>query len=332
MASTPASTARTAPLSLGTRAAYCVPGRRRILAITVSASRSWGTAFGWTNDVTSMRGTPASDKRSTTSIFRSVGMNSGSIWNPSRVPTSQSVTCAGSFMQSPRAGWRRDALTLANARPPISELGLKIAAGGRELAPHGPTSVGPDPWFVQGEVADHRRSTIPAEARCHLPLRVLGSQLVAAGETLAGGRGHRQLTRPSQHAGSIGHHGGNRRLAGAIEASGDGAVGARRQHTRGGRQQGQARGEANAACYRGVLEVARGRRARAHAARRPPVPAWRRRRRIPGKEALIAVSPGPRLVRWAIAIITAFFVVMMFSPLVQEIVRRISVGSPMVVP
>ncbi len=29
------------------------------------------------------------------------------------------------------------------------------------------------------------------------------------------------------------------------------------------------------------------------------------------------------MLRWAIAIITAFFVVMMFSPLVQEIVRRI---------
>jgi hypothetical protein len=46
MASTPASTARTAPLSLGTRAAYCVSGRRRIRAITISASRSCGTAFG----------------------------------------------------------------------------------------------------------------------------------------------------------------------------------------------------------------------------------------------------------------------------------------------
>ena len=50
------------------------------------------------------------------------------------------------------------------------------------------------------------------------------------------------------------------------------------------------------------------------------------------EEALIAVSPGPRLVRWTIAIITAFFVVMMFSPLVQEIVRRIRVTSPVNVP
>jgi hypothetical protein len=34
------------------------------------------------------------------------------------------------------------------------------------------------------------------------------------------------------------------------------------------------------------------------------------------------VTPFPKLVRWAIAVVTAFFVVMMFSPLVQEIVRR----------
>ena len=44
------------------------------------------------------------------------------------------------------------------------------------------------------------------------------------------------------------------------------------------------------------------------------------------------MSPGPRLVRWAIAIITAFFVVMMFSPLVQEIVRRIRLTGSVNVP
>jgi hypothetical protein len=34
------------------------------------------------------------------------------------------------------------------------------------------------------------------------------------------------------------------------------------------------------------------------------------------------MGPFPRLVRWGIALITTFFVVMMFTPLVQEIVRR----------
>src|SRR5204862_7158117 len=73
-------------------------------AMTASASRSCGTAFGWTNEVTSMRGTPASLRRSTTSTVCSVGMNSGSIWNPSRVPTSQIVTCLGSLIVILRGG------------------------------------------------------------------------------------------------------------------------------------------------------------------------------------------------------------------------------------
>src|SRR5690242_9206985 len=66
--------------------------------MTSSASRSWGTTFGCTNEVTSIRGTPASARRFTTSILCSVGMKSGSIWNPSRVPTSQIVTRSGSFI------------------------------------------------------------------------------------------------------------------------------------------------------------------------------------------------------------------------------------------
>ena len=81
-----------------------MPGRRVMPAITASASLSWGTALGDTNDVTSMRGMPVADSRLTTSIFCSVGMKSGSIWNPSRVPTSHTVTRLGSFMVSPRLG------------------------------------------------------------------------------------------------------------------------------------------------------------------------------------------------------------------------------------
>ena len=72
-------------------------------AITASASLSWGTALGETNEVTSMRGMPVAESRFTTSIFCSVGMKSGSIWNPSRVPTSHIVTRLGSFMVSPQA-------------------------------------------------------------------------------------------------------------------------------------------------------------------------------------------------------------------------------------
>jgi hypothetical protein len=46
----------------------------------------------------------------------------------------------------------------------------------------------------------------------------------------------------------------------------------------------------------------------------------------------LAVSPIPRLVRWGIALITAFFVVMMFSPLVQEIVRRVRLSGTVNLP
>ena len=100
IASTPASTARTAPFSFGTSATYCVPGRRRMRAITSSASRICGTTFGWTKDVTSIRGRPVSERRSITSTFVSVGIHSGSIWKPSRGPTSQMVTRSGSVIMA----------------------------------------------------------------------------------------------------------------------------------------------------------------------------------------------------------------------------------------
>jgi Protein of unknown function (DUF2798) len=38
------------------------------------------------------------------------------------------------------------------------------------------------------------------------------------------------------------------------------------------------------------------------------------------------------MVRWAIAVITAFFVVMMFRPLVQEIVRRVHLSGAVNLP
>src|SRR3989442_3233441 len=66
--------------------------------MTSSASRIWGTTLGWTNEVTSILGTPASERRFTSSIFASVETKSGSIWNPSRVPTSQIVTRSGRSM------------------------------------------------------------------------------------------------------------------------------------------------------------------------------------------------------------------------------------------
>lgn len=52
----------------------------------------------------------------------------------------------------------------------------------------------------------------------------------------------------------------------------------------------------------------------------------------PSPGPVMAVSPIPRLVRWGIALITAFFVVMMFSPLVQEIVRRVRLSGTVNLP
>ena len=88
ISSTFAASARSAPRGLATRATYFTFGLRLIPAITASASASAGTALGETNDVTSILWRPLSDSASTTAIFCSVGMNRGSIWNPSRVTTS----------------------------------------------------------------------------------------------------------------------------------------------------------------------------------------------------------------------------------------------------
>src|SRR6266850_3518226 len=107
-------------------------------AITASASRSCGTTLGCTNEVTSMRGTPASDSRFTTSTFCSVGMKSGSIWNPSRVPTSQIVTRSGSRMASPpRSKWSklyhgRPKPRRPGTRPKDMKIDIAISQGDRQ--------------------------------------------------------------------------------------------------------------------------------------------------------------------------------------------------------
>ena len=70
--STFAASARSAPRAFGTSA----------------ASRSCGTAFGETNEVASILATPVCERRSMISILRSVGIQFGSIWKPSRATTS----------------------------------------------------------------------------------------------------------------------------------------------------------------------------------------------------------------------------------------------------
>jgi len=64
-------------------------------ASTSAASAICGTARGLTKDVTSSLRTPAATMASMVAILSRVGMKSCSIWNPSRVPTSQIRTDLG---------------------------------------------------------------------------------------------------------------------------------------------------------------------------------------------------------------------------------------------
>src|SRR4051812_12879367 len=91
----PASTARTAPRGLATRAEKCTPSNWCSSAATWSASARAGTALGDTNEVTSIRRTPvATSASSITSL--SVSGSGSSNCSPSRIPTSRTSTVVGS--------------------------------------------------------------------------------------------------------------------------------------------------------------------------------------------------------------------------------------------
>lgn len=85
--------ARSRPLGLGTRAERVASGGLcRSRARRSSASASWGTHFGWTKLVASMRTRPAAARSRTKASLASVGMGVGSFWRPSRGPTSTICT------------------------------------------------------------------------------------------------------------------------------------------------------------------------------------------------------------------------------------------------
>ncbi len=98
ISSTPASAARSAPLAFGTSAANLVPLERSTPWSTSAASASCGTARGETKDEYSMIGTPAPTSSLISSILVAVGMKSRSICQPSRGPTSVTVTFLGPGM------------------------------------------------------------------------------------------------------------------------------------------------------------------------------------------------------------------------------------------
>src|SRR5258706_1883786 len=77
--------------------------------MTSAASRNCGTAFGETNDVASILATPVCERRSMISTLRSVGIQFGSIWNPSRATTSW-MKMRGLMSDHPRCAQPRDVL------------------------------------------------------------------------------------------------------------------------------------------------------------------------------------------------------------------------------
>src|SRR4051794_18831552 len=95
---TPAARARSRPGRLGTSAVYRVDGRRVMPAKTSAASAICGTHFGLTKAETSIARRPAADNRSLNAILSPVATAALSFCNPSRGPTSTTVTRAGNGM------------------------------------------------------------------------------------------------------------------------------------------------------------------------------------------------------------------------------------------
>ncbi len=93
---------------------------------TSSASAQPGTRRGLTKEATWMRVSPVSLRASISSILRAVGMGPGSIWKPSRGPSSAMVTRFGRSVMAGllavpwcgRAGWRGGALRGGPATAP----------------------------------------------------------------------------------------------------------------------------------------------------------------------------------------------------------------------
>src|SRR5205814_9084469 len=135
-------------------------GLRRMPAITSAASRNCGTAFGETNDVASILATPVCDSRSMISILRSVGIQSGSIWNPSRATTSwmntrcfivvvpaQAGAQGASLKLDP--GLRRDDLSYRSRRAQPRDVLVAVADTAQHLVGVLP-QLGADPFHRAG--------------------------------------------------------------------------------------------------------------------------------------------------------------------------------------
>src|SRR5229473_592081 len=83
---------RSAPFRLGISAATVRPGMLSACFTTSPASLNCGSSLGGTKEHTSISGTPAAASAVHHAFLASVGMNSGTLCSPSRMPTSRTQT------------------------------------------------------------------------------------------------------------------------------------------------------------------------------------------------------------------------------------------------
>ena len=95
-----------APSGSGSGPSRRRPRAARTAASTSAPSASCGITSGRTNEVTSIRCSPESASIPISRTFSSVGITSGSFWNPSRGPTSRMRTLWGSSSAISQRTWR----------------------------------------------------------------------------------------------------------------------------------------------------------------------------------------------------------------------------------
>src|SRR5262245_58581021 len=113
-----------------------------------------------------MRGRPVSERRSITSILVSVGIHSGSIWKPSRGPTSQIVTLFGSFIWTlphlrplpPSGGGVHHAALIGDGRPAAGPRGHAGTPSASAIARRGSGALPQQPPMIRTPAAVRRRA------------------------------------------------------------------------------------------------------------------------------------------------------------------------------
>src|SRR6266852_3160226 len=105
---------RSAPLRLGISAATVRPGMRSAWATISAASPNCGMSFAGTKEQTSISGMPAAASAVHHAVLSAVGMNSCTLCNPSRMPTSRTQTSIAAVIVFPFSVPRYDPPTLTS--------------------------------------------------------------------------------------------------------------------------------------------------------------------------------------------------------------------------